>query len=218
LISGKSFRSGAALPSRRTARTPAAVTVSLTPKDDGTQVTITHTVPDGDEWKERAAGFRSEWDSTLPNLASLLETGLDRRIYDRPMLGIQISDFSAEIAKAAAIPVSEGIRLAEAVEGMGAHAAGLTRDDVIVEFDGKPITSDFGSLALALQGKKGGDKVQVAFYRGAEKHTVTMELTRRPIPDVPNTPKELADMVNEADPVWKHASKELHAIMHLLER
>jgi hypothetical protein len=43
-----------------------------------------------------------------------------------------------------------------------------------------------------LQGKKGGDKVEVVFYRGAEKKTVTMELTRRPVPDVPWEPAELA--------------------------
>lgn len=174
---------------------PSEVTVSLAPKDGGTHVSLAHTVPDGEDWKERAAGFKHEWDRTLPNLASLLETGLDRRIYDRPMLGIQVSDFSPEIARAAGVPVSEGIRLADTVEGMGAHAAGLRQDDVIVEIGGKPITNDFGTLALALQGKKGGDKVEVVFYRGPEKKTVTMELTRRPVPDVPPEPAELAARV-----------------------
>lgn len=171
---------------------PSEVTVTLTPKDEGAYVRLEHTVPDGEDWKERAAGFKAEWDRTLPNLAALLETGLDRRIYDRPMLGIQISDFSAEIAKAAGVPVSEGMRLADTVEGMGARAAGLKQDDVIVEFDGKQITNDFGTLSLALQGKKGGDKVEVIFYRGPEKKTVTMELTRRPVPDVPPEPAKLA--------------------------
>ncbi len=174
---------------------PSEVTVTLAAKDGGTHVTLAHTVPDGADWKERAAGFKSEWDSTLPNLASVLETGLDRRIFDRPMLGIQISDFSAEIAKASGVPVSEGIRLADTIEGMGARAAGLKQDDVIVEFNGKPITNDFSSLALALQGKKGGDKVDVVFYRGPEKRTVSMELTRRPVPEVPWNPQELAKQV-----------------------
>jgi uncharacterized protein YndB with AHSA1/START domain len=174
---------------------PSEVTIKLTEQDAETHIRLEHTVPDGDEWKKRVAGFKTEWDSTLPNLASVLETGLDRRIFDRPMLGISISDFNAEIAKASGIPVSEGIRLADAAAGMGAHAAGLRQDDVIVELDGKPITSDFGSLALALQGKKGGDKVQVSFYRGADKHTVPMGLTRRPTPDVPVNPQELAEQV-----------------------
>jgi len=174
---------------------PSEVAVTLTPKDSGTLVTLAHTVPSGEGWEERLKGFKTEWDSTLPNLASVLETGLDRRIFDRPMLGIQVSDFSAEIARAAGIPVNEGIRLAEAVEGMGAQAAGLKKDDVIVEFAGRPITNDFSSLAQALQGKKGGDRVQVTFYRGPEKHTVSMELTKRPVPQIPAEPAELAKQV-----------------------
>jgi uncharacterized protein YndB with AHSA1/START domain len=176
---------------------PSEVSVSLSAEEGGTRVVLSHGVPEGEEWQERAQGFKTEWDSTLPNLASLLETGLDRRIYDRPMLGIQINDFNAEIAHANSIPVSEGIRLAEAVEGMGAHAAGLTAGDVIIEFNGKPITNDFGTLPLAMQGKKGGDDVQVVFYRGPQKHTVTMTLSKRPVPEVPAEPGELARQVQE---------------------
>lgn len=174
---------------------PSEVTVTLTPKDDGTEVTLEHTVPEGDEWKKRFAGFKEEWDSTLPNLASLLETGLDRRVYDRPMLGIQVNDFNADIAKTVGVPVTEGIRLAETIEGMGARAAGLTRDDVIVEFNGKPVTNDGGSLPAALQGKKGGDTVRVVFYRGAEKHAVDMTLSKRPVWEIPSDPLELSRQV-----------------------
>ncbi len=176
---------------------PAAteVTVTLTPKGNGTLVVFNHIVPDGDEWKQRAQGFKAEWDSTLPNLASVLETGLDRRTFDRPMLGINISDFSPEIAKTLRVPVSQGVRLDEVRQSMGAHVAGLCKDDVIVELDGKPITNDYGSFAAALTGKKGGDKVQVIFYRGPQKKTVTMELTKRPIPDISWDPAEMAKQV-----------------------
>ncbi len=171
---------------------PSEVAVLLGEEKDGTRVTMTHIVPDGEDWKERATGFKHEWDSTLPNLASLLETGLDRRTYDRPMLGIMVNDFNPEVAKSLGIPVSEGIRLLETIEGMGARSAGLQHDDLVIEFNGKPITNDFGSLALALQGKKGGDKVEVVFYRGPEKHTTTMELTRRAVPQIPAEPRDLA--------------------------
>ncbi len=173
---------------------PAAseVTISLAPRDGGTVVTLTHVVPDGEEWKERAKGFKAEWDSTLPNLASVLETGVDKRTFDRPMLGINISDFNAEIARNLNVPVTQGCRLDDVREGMGAFAAGLCKDDVLVELNGKPLTNDFGSFVAALSGKKGGDKAEVVFYRGAQKHTVTMELTKRPVPDVSWKPAELA--------------------------
>ncbi len=176
---------------------PAAseVLVTLNEQKGGTLVRLAHTVPDGDEWKKRAEGFKAEWDSTLPNLASVLETGLDRRTFDRPMLGINISDFNPEIAKALQVPVSQGCRLDDVREGMGAHAAGLRKDDVIVELGGKSITNDYGSFVAALTGKKGGDKVQVVFYRGPEKKNVTMELSKRPVPDVSWKPAELAQQV-----------------------
>jgi uncharacterized protein YndB with AHSA1/START domain len=175
---------------------PSEVTVTLTPKKEGTLVTIYHAVPDGNEWKQRALGFKAEWDSTLPNLASVLEKGLDRRTFDRPMLGINISDFNPEIAKNLQVPVSQGVRLDDVRQGMGAHAAGLCKDDVIVELDGKPITNDYGSFLAALTGKNGGDKVEVVVYRGPQKKTVTMELTKRPVPDISWNPVELAKQVH----------------------
>ena len=171
------------------------VTVTLKPKDTGTLITLDHIVPDGDEWKQRTQDFKAEWDSTLQNLASVLETGLDRRTFDRPMLGINISDFNPEIARTLGVPVSQGIRLDDVRPGMGAHAAGLCKEDVIVELGGKPITNDYGSLLAALTGRKGGDKVEVVFYRGPQKKTVTMELSKRPIPVISWDPAELARQV-----------------------
>jgi uncharacterized protein YndB with AHSA1/START domain len=171
------------------------VTITLDPREAGTLVTLKHVVPEGDEWKQRAKGFKSQWDATLPNLASVLETGLDRRTFDRPMLGITISDFNPEIAKRMNIPVNQGARLDEVRQGMGAHAAGLCKDDLIVELDGKPITNDYGSFVAALGGKKGGDKVKVIFYRGPIIKSVIMELSKRPVPKTPWNPKVLARKV-----------------------
>jgi uncharacterized protein YndB with AHSA1/START domain len=168
------------------------VNVTLSSKDGGTFVRFDHIVPEGDEWKKRAEGFKTEWDSRLPNLASVLETGLDLRTFDRPMLGINISDFTPEIAKTLRVPVNQGIRLDDVRVGMGASAAGLCKDDVVVELDKKPITNDYGSFVAALQGKKGGDKVEVVFYRGPQKMTAIMELSKRPVPDISWNPVELA--------------------------
>jgi uncharacterized protein YndB with AHSA1/START domain len=174
---------------------PTEVTISLDPEDDGTMVVLEHSVPDGDEWAERAKGFKSEWDSTLPNLASVLETGIDKRTYDRPMLGINISDFNSEIAEKLHIPVTDGMRLDDVRSGMGAHSAGLCKDDVLVELNGIKITTDYGSLVAALAGKKGGDQVSVVFYRGPKKKQVTMTLSSRRLPDIPWDAKRLSKQV-----------------------
>ena len=177
---------------------PAAseVTIILEPNSDGTLVTLSHTVPDGEDWKKRAEGFKTQWDSTLPNLASVIETGIDRRTFDRPLLGININDFNPEIARSIGVPVDQGIRLSDVLQGLGAQAAGLCKDDVIVEFNGKTITNDFGSLVTALQGKKGGDKVEVTFYRGSRKMKVLMELSKRPVPEIFWNPLKLSNKVH----------------------
>jgi hypothetical protein len=150
-----------------------------------------HFVPDDPAWAKLAEGFRQNWQDSLENLQSVLETGLDLRIANRPMIGITLNDFSSEIAAHLGVPVNEGIRLSSVVDGMGAQAAGLQTDDVIVEVEGHKIGNDFGSFVVAIQGKKGGDPVNLVFYRGAEKKTVTMQLTKRPMPDVPFDRAEL---------------------------
>ena len=172
--------------------TPTEVTVTFTEKDGGVNVRMDHEVPSDDSWKNMADGFREQWASSLRNLKSILETGVDLRIAERPMLGIVPGDFTEEQAKSLGVPVREGLRIDGTVEGMGAQKAGIQRDDVLVGMGGKPITNDFASMQNALAGKKGGDVLEVEFYRGAEKKTVQMELGKRPMPDVPFNPVELA--------------------------
>ncbi|HMV28826.1 MAG TPA: SRPBCC domain-containing protein [Anaerolineales bacterium] len=171
---------------------PTEVTVTFTEKDGGVNVRMDHEVPSDEAWKKMAEGFRNNWQDSLRNLKSVLETGIDLRIAERPMLGIVPGDFSPEQAKALNVPVLEGMRLDATVEGMGAKRAGIERDDVLVSMAGKPITNDFTSLQLAIAGKKGGDVIEVEFYRGTEKKKVSMELTKRPMADVPFNSVELA--------------------------
>lgn len=176
---------------------PTEVTVSLAEKDGGVSVRLDHEVPDDGSWKEAAESFRKNWEDSLRNLKSVLESGIDLRIAERPMLGILPGDFTPEQAAALKVPVREGLRIDGTVDGMGAQKAGLQRDDVLVGMAGKPITSDFNSLPTAIAGKKGGDSIEVVFYRGAEKKTVTMELSKRPMPDVPFDPAQLAKQARE---------------------
>ena len=171
---------------------PTEVTVTFTEKDGGVNIRMDHELPDGEAWKGKPESFRENWQDSLRNLKSVLETGVDLRIAERPMLGIVPGDFSPEQAAALGVPVREGLRLDGIVDGMGAQRAGLQRDDVLVSMAGKPITNDFTSLQVAIAGVKGGDVVEVEFYRGAEKKKVSMQMSKRPMPDVPFNPAELA--------------------------
>ena len=176
---------------------PTDVTVSIMEKDGGTLVRIDHDIPDYPSWSEKGETFRENWDESLENLKSVLETGVDLRISSRPMLGIAPGDFTEEQALALGVPVREGLRLDGLVDGMGAQRAGLLKDDVIVEMAGHPVRSDATSLPNAIAGKKGGDTIEVVFYRGPEKKTINMELSKRPMPDVSFEPAELAKQARE---------------------
>jgi uncharacterized protein YndB with AHSA1/START domain len=176
---------------------PTEVTVSLIEKDGGTVVRMDHDVPDDPSWSKMAETFRDNWDESLENLKSVLETGIDLRIANRPMLGIVPGDFTEEQAKALGVPLHEGLRLDGLVDGMGAQKAGLQKDDVLIEMAGHSIRSDANSLPEAIAGKKGGDKIEVVFYRGPERKTITMELSKRPMPDVSFNPAELAKNARE---------------------
>ena len=174
---------------------PASTQVQVTFKaqDGGTLVSLDHTgMGAGDEWTQTISEMEKGWKTSLKNLASVQETGEDLRFVLRPMLGIILDEFNPEIAKRLGMPTSEGIRLSGTVEGMGAKSAGLQADDVIVSM-GDIETIDGSSLNNVLNAHRAGDEIEVVLYRRGEKKSVMMELSRRPIPDIPPTAKELSN-------------------------
>jgi uncharacterized protein YndB with AHSA1/START domain len=171
--------------------------ITLTEQEQGTLVTLEHSGLGSDEdWKGTREEIEKGWQISLENLASVLESGEDLRFIRRPMLGITLDDFNAEIAKKLGVPVTEGIRIDGVVEGMGAQAAGLKQDDVLVGLAGMEVT-DWSSLTNALQGQQAGNTIEVVYYRGSEKQSVMMELSRRPLPEIPDTPEKLAKAAKE---------------------
>ena len=169
------------------------IEVDLFEKGENTQVILKHSgIGAGEEWNQMVAELQEGWASGMENLASLLETGEDLRFTRRPMLGIGLNDFNAEIAQQLGVPVNEGLRIDSTIEGMGAQTAGLQSNDVIVAMGGYKVIN-FSDLATVLQRHRAGDPVEVQFYRGPEKRTVTMTLSGRPMPTLANTIGELAD-------------------------
>ena len=175
--------------------TPTQVQVTFKALGSGTLISLDHAgMGAGDEWEQTISEMEKGWKTSLKNLASVQETGEDLRFVMRPMLGIILDEFNPEIARRLGTPTSEGIRLSGAVEGMGADSANLRADDVIVSMGGIE-TIDGNSLNNVLSAHRAGDEIEVVFYRAGEKKSVLMELSRRPIPDIPPTAKELAGAV-----------------------
>ena len=130
------------------------------------------------------------------SLNSVLTSGEDLRITRRPMLGVLLAAFDAAAAARLGVPVAEGVRLSGVVPGLGAAAAGLGQDDVIVSINDRP-TPDVAALRGALQSRQVGDIVTVAFYRGGARHELPMVLSGRTIPHIPASAPELLARVAE---------------------
>lgn len=165
---------------------PTTVNIYITALDNGsTTLSLEQTGLDNTpQWAKAYEEISNGWNLGLKNLVSVLESGPDLRIVTRPMLGVVFGDFNKKKAEELKVPVDTGLRLDSLVEGLGAQKAGLKKDDVIVSLNGKP-TPDFAAILTIIQSLQAGDHVDVGFYRGPEKKRADMELSRRPMPEIP---------------------------------
>jgi uncharacterized protein YndB with AHSA1/START domain len=178
---------------------PAAtrVEVIVTPDSEQTSLILTHDeIPTNPEWDTTVAELKQGWESSLENLKSMLETGIDLREARRPLMGIFIGEFTPEIATKLGVPVKAGIHLQGAVDGSGAQAAGLQAGDVLVRLGGQELT-DYGSLGPVIRKYKAGDEVEVAFYRRAELKTAPLKFSARVFPKLASRAPALAKAVKK---------------------
>lgn len=170
------------------------VEVDLRPVEQGTVVSVRQSGFEKGTKPQRRA-FAAAWATSLENLVSVMETGLDLRFTRRPMLGVAVDrELDAEGAARIGLPVDHGVVLSGVVPGTGAAAAGLTSGDALVELDGVPLTG-WASLGAILQSHHAGDTVSVKMFREGREETTELTLSGRPIPEVPETAVELADFV-----------------------
>jgi len=99
----------------------------------------------------------------------------------RPALGISMVDLSNLSTNSIAqlnIPTSitSGVVVASVQSGMPADGK-LEQYDVITEIDGKEVTST-SDLQSILYGHSVGDSIELTFYRGTDKKTATVELSK----------------------------------------
>lgn len=175
------------------------VTVNLNTAGEGTQVEITHTgLGSGEAWEHIRSTLQSSWESSLENLKSVLETGLDQRLYQRPMLGVYVNqEVNQELADKLGLPVVAGIQIGGVLASMGAEAAGLQAEDILVRLNQHQLVT-FNDVGQAIAGLKAGAVVPVDFYRGNETQHVEMTLSHRPFPQVPESAADLAEQVAQA--------------------
>ena len=106
-------------------------------------------------------------------MAQLIEFGEVKR----GLLGVSISDFTAETAEAYGIEDDlQGALVQEVVPDSAAEAAGVEVGDVIVEVDGKTIGSA-NDLRTTIGLLRSGDRVKLAVIRDGKRKNITATLT-----------------------------------------
>lgn len=190
---------------------PTTVEIQLKASRHATHITLVQKGMRGTEkWQHIYQEMEEGWKKGLENLISVLETGIDLRIARRPMMGVILSDFNADIAAALGVPVHHGVRLEDTREGFGAFDAGLRKNDVLVQMGVTPIQG-YDQLGATIHGFTAGDEVDIQFYRGPELLTTRMTFSARKMPEAPATPIELVEAVK------KVKAEALSGLMDLLQ-
>jgi S1-C subfamily serine protease len=110
---------------------------------------------------------------------------------ERAYLGVQMQGVNKQLAEDLNLPADTGALIVSVTPGSPAAKAGLrggrtetaqgiaAGGDLIVAIDGKQMR-DEDAVAAAVAAHKPGDKVEIEYYRGNDRKTVTVELTKRP--------------------------------------
>jgi S1-C subfamily serine protease len=110
---------------------------------------------------------------------------------ERAYLGVQMQGVTKQLADDLNLAADHGALIVEVTRDSPADKAGLrggrtqtssgiaAGGDLIVAIDGKSMR-DEDAVANAIAAHRPGDKVDIEYYRGNDKKTVTVELTKRP--------------------------------------
>jgi len=98
---------------------------------------------------------------------------------ERAYLGVYLSDLSEPVRTALGLGEDEGVMIDQVAEGGPAAKAGLKEGDVIVEFDGEPITGA-GGLHRRLDRARPEQEVPVIALRKGQRQSLNVKLGSRP--------------------------------------
>jgi serine protease Do len=117
-------------------------------------------------------------------------------------LGVSIQDLTQDLARAMGFSETKGALVNNVLSGQPAEAAGIKRGDIIVAFDGKPV-SDVRALQRAVSFTSVGKQVEIQVFRGGKLETVTVkvgeaERVERQASTAP-APRDLGMTVEELD-------------------
>lgn len=120
-------------------------------------------------------GFAIAIDSVSTTLQDLITYGK----INRPWLGIWYQQLNEELAASMKLTDAQGVIITDVLAGSPAEKAGLKRDDVIKEINGKKLSEDV-SLAEEVSKLKIGNKITLWVWRGNQKLYIPVTLGEYP--------------------------------------
>lgn len=123
-------------------------------------------------------GFAIPSNDVLPLVEEMETNGK----IERPYIGIgmaNLSEVPAEFIQQLPDSVQGGVIIANVDPESAAAQAGLQKEDIITEINGTDIQNATALRKVLYTDLKIGDKVELTVYRGAEKQTVTLTLTKK---------------------------------------
>jgi S1-C subfamily serine protease len=113
---------------------------------------------------------------------------------ERGWLGVNVQPFNRRFARYYGDSLRAGVLVGDVEEGSPAQQAGLVPGDVILEFDGEPLSAensdDLNAFILMVSSRDAGDEVELRLLRDRREVPVTVTIGRQPKvkPDEYETP------------------------------
>ena len=120
-------------------------------------------------------GFAIPSDLARSIMDSLVRTGK----VVRGFLGVTIQDLSSDLADQFHLQSSKGAIVTDVTADSPAAKAGLKSDDVVLEFNGKPVTDSRG-LSFAVAATEPGQEAKLRILRDGKEQTITVKVGEQP--------------------------------------
>jgi putative serine protease PepD len=122
-------------------------------------------------------GFAIATDTIRP-LVDNLRHGGGQTTGGRAFLGVSTTAVTDAVRQRFGLQVAAGALVTNVTPGSAADQGGLQEGDVITKIGGQDIVS-VGDVSGAVLAQKPGDKVELEWQRGDQKHSATVTLGRR---------------------------------------
>ncbi len=110
------------------------------------------------------------------NLAKAVYSQIvDTGTVERGFLGIRMAELTPELAHAFGLKDTNGVAVAEVIEGSAAEKAGIKHNDIIVEFQGQPVQSA-NELRNRVAMIKPGTDVEIVVLRDGKRNSFVVKL------------------------------------------